>query len=110
MGQFQNAFPKCDASRCLRGVSCRRGYLLTTSGDLVISKGSSSDKITIRNWQNTGNQLGIVLDGSAAAVDPQIGALFFNGDQRAKIIGQETQLEVTPDKSNYGTYAWSCRL
>lgn len=30
----------------------------------------------------------------------------FLGDQRAKVIGTETQQSVTPDKPNYGTYAW----
>lgn len=86
------------------------GYLLTTTGDLIISKGSSPDKITIRNWQSAGgNQLGIVLDNAPAPIPPKTGALFFNGDQRAKIIGfdQETQFAVTADKPTYGTYAWS---
>lgn len=84
------------------------GYLLTSSGDLIVSKGSSPDKITIRNWQSGGgNQLGIVLN-DAPATQPT-GALFFNGDQRAKIIGagNETQEGVTADKPTYGTYAWS---
>ena len=30
----------------------------------------------------------------------------FNGDQRAKLIGTETQTGVTPDKPSYATYAW----
>jgi Ca2+-binding RTX toxin-like protein len=47
------------------------GYLLTTGGDLVIAKGSSLDRITIRNWQSGGgNQLGIVLDNAPAPVTP----------------------------------------
>ncbi len=29
-----------------------------------------------------------------------------NGDQRAKLIGIETQLNITADKPNYNTYAW----
>ncbi len=62
------------------------GYLLTSTGDLVISKGSSLDRITIRNWQTGGgNQLGIVLDNTPAPVIPKPGALIYNGDQRAAL-------------------------
>ena len=31
----------------------------------------------------------------------------FLGDQRAKLIGTETQTGVTPDKAEYATYAWA---
>ncbi len=83
------------------------GYSLTATGDLVISKGSSPDKITIRNWQsNGGNRLGIVLESTPAPITPPTGALFFNGDQRAKIIGTETQLGTPASEPIYGTYAW----
>nr|WP_319566450.1 hypothetical protein [uncultured Rhodoferax sp.] len=62
------------------------GYLLTSGGDLVISKGSSLDTITIRNWQsNGGNQLGIVLDNAQAPVDPKTGIRIFTGDQHAQL-------------------------
>ena len=82
-------------------------YLLTSSGDLIISKGSSPDKITVRDWQSaSGNHLGIVLADAAAPTAPPTGARFFFGDQRAKLIGIETQLNVTPDKPTFGTYAW----
>jgi Ca2+-binding RTX toxin-like protein len=84
-------------------------YLLTSSGDLIVSRTDSDNTITIRNWQSGGgNQLGIVLDDAPAPKKPVEGALFFNGDQRAKIIGfgQETQFRVNADKPTYGTYAW----
>ena len=84
------------------------GYLLTDGGDLVISQGSSQDRITIRDWQGSaGNHLGIVLDDTPAPVTPQSGALFFTGDQRAKLIGIETRLDLGPGSARYNIDAWS---
>ena len=84
------------------------GYLLTSSGDLVISQGSSQDRITIRDWQGSaGNHLGITLDDSPAPVAPQSGARLYSGDQRAKLIGIETRLDLGPGSARYNIDAWS---
>ena len=40
-------------------------------------------------------------------VDKPVIAQTLKGDQRAKLIGTETQTGVTPNKPNYGTYAWA---
>ena len=62
------------------------GYLLTSGGDLVISKGSSAERITLRDWQSAGgNHLGITLDDTPAPATPQSGARFYTGDQRAPL-------------------------
>ena len=83
-------------------------YVLQSNGDLIITKAVGNDSITVKDWQTqSGNQLGIVLDNQPAPTSPPTGTLFYNGDQRAKLIGTETQLTVTPDKPGYGTYAWS---
>ena len=84
------------------------GYLLTSSGDLIISQGSSQDRITLRDWQGSaGNHLGITLDDTPAPVAPQPGALFFTGDQRAKLIGIETRLDLGPASPRYNIDASS---
>ncbi|MDO9197345.1 putative Ig domain-containing protein [Rhodoferax sp.] len=79
-------------------------------GNLIIGRGSNAGTtmngtITVQGWTATVS-LGIILD-NAPVLNPVTGALFFNGDQRAKLIGSETQLGVTPDKPAFGTYAWS---
>ena len=90
--------------QALRADTCQNRH----GGDPVISQGSSLDRITIRDWQGSaGNHLGIVLDDTPAPVTPQSGALFFTGDQRAKLIGIETRPGLCPASARYNTYAWS---
>ena len=90
--------------QALRADTCQNRH----GGDPVISQGSSLDRITIRDWQGSaGNRLGIVLDDSPAPVTPQSGALFFTGDQRAKLIGIETRLDLGPGSARYNIDAWS---
>ncbi len=84
------------------------GYLLTSSGDLIISQGTTQDRVTLRDWQGgAGNHLGITLDDTPAPVTPQSGALFFTGDQRARLIGIETRLDLGPASARYNIDAWS---
>jgi hypothetical protein len=61
-----------------------------------------SGTITVNHWVN--GQLGITLDSAFA---PAPISTVYNGDQRAKLIGIETQLEITADQARYSTYAWS---
>ncbi len=77
------------------------GYLLTASGDLVISKGSSLDRITIRNWQSGGgNQLGITLDDSAASHPEPTRT--FTGDYTKK-VGDDGVSYVFDSDGNYAS-------
>lgn len=79
------------------------GYLLTSSGDLVISKGSSLDNITIRDWQtHGGNKLGITLDN--VAIPPLVTDRTLLGDTRAK-FASEYGFTTPPDH-----YLWQGRL
>ena len=90
--------------QAFRADTCQNRH----GGDLIVSQGSSLDRITIRDWQGSaGNHLGIVLDDTPAPVVPQSGALFFTGDQRAKLIGIETRLDLGPASPRYNTDAWS---
>ena len=89
--------------QALRADACQK-----RGGDGVISQGSGLDRITIRDWQGDGgNHLGIMLDDTPAPVTPQSGALFFTGDQRAKLIGIETRLDLGPASPRYNIDAWS---
>lgn len=82
-------------------------YILRGNGDLVITKATGTDSITIKSWQNQpGNKLGIILNDAPVPVDAPSATLVFNGDQRAKIIGGETQLTVTAGQATHGSYAW----
>ncbi|MDP2066331.1 MAG: hypothetical protein Q8K38_10210 [Burkholderiaceae bacterium] len=69
---------------------------------LIITQDGSLNTIRVQGWQN--GQLGLTMDDTPAAA-PAI-AQTFSGDQRAKLIGIETQLNVTADQPTYGTYAW----
>lgn len=55
------------------------GYLLTAGGDLVISKGSSLDRIIVQGWVN--DQLGIHLDDAPAPQPVVTGTFALLGDQ-----------------------------
>jgi VCBS repeat-containing protein len=82
-------------------------------GNIIIGRGTKAGlntmqgSITVQGWTASAS-LGITLD-NAPVVNPVTGALFFNGDQRAKIIGsgQETQFNIVVGKPAYGTYAWN---
>ncbi len=90
--------------QALRADTCQNRH----GGDPVISQGSSLDRITIRDWQGSaGNHLGIVLDDTPAPTTPQSGARFYIGDQRAKLIGIETRLDLGPASARYNIDAWS---
>jgi hypothetical protein len=90
--------------QAFRADTCQNRH----GGDLVVSQGSSLDRITLRDWQGSaGNHLDIVLDDTPAPVVPQSGALFFTGDQRAKLIGIETRLDLGPANVRDGTDAWT---
>ena len=70
--------------QAFRADTCQNRH----GGDLIVSQGSSLDRITIRDWQGSaGNHLGIVLDNSPAPVTPQSGALFFTGDTLDRVDG-----------------------
>lgn len=72
------------------------GYSLTSGGDLIISKGSSPDTITIRNWQaNGGDKLGITLEEGS----PVVPANSLIGDFKKKI--ENTGYMLGPDNVNY---------
>ena len=76
--------------------------------DLIIKRGSSvsstmAGTILVKNWQ--AGQLGITLDNTPAATSASTHT--YTGDQRAKLIGIETQLSVTADKPNFNSYAWN---
>ncbi len=78
------------------------GYLLTNGGDLVITKGSSPNKITIRNWQsNGGNKLGIVLDGAPAPTTAPLRT--YRGDQHAPLDAGGTYLGIATSWAADGT-------
>ena len=82
--------------QALRADACQK-----RGGDGVISQGSGLDRITIRDWQSAGgNRLGI-----GAGRHP--GALFFTSDQRAKLIGIETRLDLGPGSARYNIDASS---
>lgn len=81
-------------------------YVLQDNGDLIIQRSTGTDRITIKGWQDT--QLGITLDGAPKPPKPApVGPLNFNGDQRAKLIGTETQTSIPATDPRYGTYAWN---
>jgi uncharacterized delta-60 repeat protein len=56
--------------------------------------GAATDVIVSNAW-------GIELQDAGEVVNT------YSGDQRAKLIGIETQLGISADKPNYNTYAWS---
>jgi Ca2+-binding RTX toxin-like protein len=81
-------------------------YVLLDNGDLVIQRSKGTDRITVKGWQD--GQLGINLEGAPKPPKPApTGPLLFNGDQRAKLIGTETQTTVQASDSRFDTYAWS---
>lgn len=83
-------------------------FTLQDNGDLVVQRVTGGDRITIKGWKTLGgDKLGIeLLDAEPPAPQPS-GRLIFNGDQRAKLIGTETQTNFTPSDAGYGKYAWS---
>ena len=81
-------------------------YILLDSGDLVIQRSTGADRIIIKGWK-PGN-LGINLEDvpkppSSTPSEQKI----YKGDQRAKIIGIETQTSIGATDSRFGTFAWS---
>ncbi len=81
-------------------------FLLDKDGSLVVKvleDGKVVTKFTILNWQD--GDLGISLQ-SAPEEEWEASHLFI-GDQRAPIIGVETQTDVTSDEPSYGQFAWS---
>lgn len=62
------------------------GYLVTENGDLIISRGSNPDNLTIRNWKDGGgNQLGIILSDDPAEEPPPPDQTL-NGDFFAMLV------------------------
>ena len=85
-----------------------QGYTFTLAGTaagplLVISKNGSMNTIRVQGWQS--GQLGLVMNDTSAAA-PLVNQTY-NGDQRAKLIGIEIDLNITPDKPTFNTYKWS---
>jgi RTX calcium-binding nonapeptide repeat (4 copies) len=84
-------------------------YTLQGADLIILARSTGTDAasgaITIKNWQP--GQLGITLAGAATPAPPPEPSTTFIGDQRAKLIGTETQLDVTTGQSAYNTYAWS---
>jgi Ca2+-binding RTX toxin-like protein len=80
-------------------------FVQQDNGDLVIQRSTGRDRVTIKGWQN--NQLGINLENAPKPPTPApVGPLVFNGDQRAKLIGSETQMSVQATEYSFGRYAW----
>jgi Ca2+-binding RTX toxin-like protein len=70
---------------------------------LIITQNGNLNTIRVQGWQS--GQLGLTMDDAPAAA-PAI-THTFTGDQRAKLIGIETQLNVAPDQAAYNSYAWN---
>jgi hypothetical protein len=70
---------------------------------LIITQDGNLNTIRVQGWQS--GQLGLTMDDAPAAA-PAI-THTFTGDQRAKLIGIETQLNVAPDQAAYNSYAWN---
>ncbi len=89
-----------------------KAILYTQRGnDLVIEArntgaGSASGSVTLKDWSPQ-KSLGITLADAATPPPPPQSATVFTGDQRAKLIGIETQLNVAEGQAGYNSYAWS---
>ncbi len=77
-------------------------FALIQTGELTTdASGALSVTYTGANGNATSNTWGVNLSDAGPVSQTA------NGDQRAKLIGIETQLNITADKPNYNTYAWN---
>lgn len=76
-------------------------FALIQSGDVTADASLQlSASYAGENSSATSNAWGVNLEDTGES------ARTYNGDQRAKLIGIEINLEVTPDKTSYNTYNW----
>lgn len=69
---------------------------------LMITRDGGQNTIRIEGWQN--GQLGLTLDDTS--ITPKETTRIYNGDQRALLVGSETELATPPSDPRFGTYAW----